>query len=289
MSSPFDTWLDRAWNDHATDSPGVAARIVPDGLLLARSAEDLRALVRLAHHVLGEHLGHYAQGREILGRIGGHECIDAATRDDLLPFDASLALCEGVPPPAALSPSARVRVLALAAGNLAERDSARCRTLLEQAVKSARDAALTDADPACRSLAVAGNGIACAMEECRTRTSAQRELMLQAARIGREFWGRAGTWLQVERAEYRLALSHLQAGEPSTALQHAEQCLQIVREQDAPALEWYFGYEALARAQQAVGRAEAAAQSVQQMRHHFEHLKEDERAWCRPALERLGG
>src|SRR5581483_5972026 len=76
-------------------------------------------------------------------------------------------------------------------------------------------------DPAARALAVTGNNLASALEEQADRTADERALMLEAAKAARRFWEIAGGWQEVERAEYRLCMSHLKAGEPSIALEHA--------------------------------------------------------------------
>ncbi len=49
-------FLSSAWNEHATDSEGVANRL-PHGLALIETAEDIPPFVNLVVHVLGEHLG----------------------------------------------------------------------------------------------------------------------------------------------------------------------------------------------------------------------------------------
>ena len=66
-----------------------------------------------------------------------------------------------------------------------------------------------------RALAVAANNLASSLEERSTRSAGERELMILAAQTARHYWGRAGGWLETERAEYRLAMSWVQAGDPA--------------------------------------------------------------------------
>ena len=109
--------------------------------------------------------------------------------------------------------------------------------------------------------------------------------MLQAAAVGRRYWARAGTWLETERAEYRLARCWLAAGDPAQARQHAQACLALVDAQPAPpALERFFACEALALTERAAGQAAAEAAAVDGMRRAFEHLSAEDQVWCQASL-----
>ena len=138
-------------------------------------------------------------------------------------FQVSLALCEGsADERAAMSASDRIRVTALAAANLAERDTPRASVLFGAALAEAERAGLDAADPTNRALAVTANNLACTLEEKTRRSPAERALMTTAARAARRFWALAGTWLETERAEYRLAMTWLQAAQDAQAA-HEEQ------------------------------------------------------------------
>lgn len=283
----FNAWLDKAWNDHGDDAAGVAARLTTEGQALARSGEDIGALGRLAHHVYGEHLGQYGEGRAILAQWVAHPLgADAAV--NLRLFDASLALCAGAADVrGTLDVPARIRVTALAAGNLAERDPPRAALLLREAVAEAEAATLGDKDPACRALAITGNSVASALEAKAGRTEDERALMILAAITARRYWARAGTWLETERAEYRLARTWLEAGDHAQARRHAQACLQIVREHDAPALEAFFGWEALGLVERAAGNTAGHADALAHARDAFARLREEDRGWCKASLDAL--
>ncbi len=284
----FDTWLGQAWDDHANLAPAVAERIASQGLALAAGDAQRVALARLAQHVYGSHLARWGEGRELLARIGAG-LADDACRATLRMLDASLVLAGGLGDPRPeLSASERVRIGALAAGSLAEHDAARASALLDEALAEAETGELADADPAVRALAVAGHGLACALEEKAARSEAERALMIHAARTSRAYWARAGTWLEVERAEYRLAMTWLHAGDLATARQHAQECLEIVRSHDAPALEAFFGWEALGTVERAAGNATGHAHALQQAREAFARLDAADAGWCRASLDKLG-
>jgi hypothetical protein len=280
----FDSWVERAWSDHADDAAGVAARIAGEGLTAAQGEAQLAALARLVHHVYGEHLGRYAEGRALLARLRGRGAAAAA----IGALDASLALCEGgADPRPALGPSERARTGALAAGGLLERDPVRAGTLLREALADEEAAGLADDDPAVRSIAIAANNIACALETKAARSAAERELMILAALSARTHWARAGTWLETERAEYRLANTWLKAGDLVQARRHAQACLEIVAAHGDVPLEAFFGWEALGLIERAAANAAGHLEALARATAAFERLDEGDRGWCRKSLEAL--
>jgi hypothetical protein len=286
----FDTFLDQAWTDHAGDAAGVAARLAADGPGLVSAEAQIAPLANLVHHVYGEHLGRWADGRALLQRLGELPACGAGdtARAALARLQASLSLCEGgADERAAMTPTDRIRVNALAAAGLAERDTARASALFAEALAEADRAGLESSDLANRALAVTANNLACTLEEKSGRTAAERELMIQAAEAGRHFWALAGTWLETERAEYRLAMTWLQAGDPERARRHAQSCLAIVQNNEAPALEHFFAWEARALAERAAGNAEAHAEAGARARAAFAELDEGDRGWCQATLDAL--
>ena len=52
----FDSFMSQAWNDHATDSHGVALRLSEQAFALLANEAQLVRLMNLAQHVHGEHL-----------------------------------------------------------------------------------------------------------------------------------------------------------------------------------------------------------------------------------------
>lgn len=284
----FDTFMNTAWDEHATNPAGVAGRLATEGLPLADSSDRIVALAHLAQHVYGAHLARWADGRALLDRLAALPAADAGAAAALARFGAGLDLCAGRDEArAGLSASDRIRVTALAASNLADHDAARAGALLAEAAAEAERAALPPGDAAARALAVAGNNIAAALEEKPQRSAPERELMIAAAQAGRRWWALAGTWLETERAEYRLAMSWLRAGDAARARRHAQQCLDIVAANGGVALERFFGHEALALAERAAGDAEAAAQALAAARAACADLDDSDRGWCQTTLDKL--
>lgn len=284
----FDTWIESAWNEHATDPEGVAARLQRDGPALATDEAALTQLARLVHHVQGEHLARWHDGRALLAAIARHAASGAAVAADIARFDASLALAAGNSAPReALPPADRVRVDAMTAASLTEHDTPRATALLRQALAQVDTLAPPAGDPLHRALAVSGNNLACTLEEKPQRSEQERALMILAAQAARRHWELAGTWLEVERAEYRLARTWLQAGDAGQALVHAQACLRIVQAHDGPALERFFAHEALALAAKAAGDAAASDRAVAAARADFAALAADDQAWCQATLQTL--
>lgn len=283
----FNTAMSQAWNDHADDASGVALRL-PDLLPLVGDESQLERLVALTHHVHGTHLGEWQAGAAALAPLRAL----SAYRDEgrsgqaMRRALASLALCEGTPPDA-LSPSDHVRVHAMAAENLGERDPARAMRLFQTTLDLAQRSGLPDSDPMHRAIAVTANGLACTLEAKTDRSADERALMILAAQATRHHWERAGTWLEVERAEYRLAMSWLQAGDLAQARRHAQACLDIVAANDGAALERLFGWEALGSVERAAGNAVGHAHALTMAREAFTQLSADDQAWCGASVDQL--
>lgn len=286
----FDTFIDQAWTDHANDAAAVAQRMDATALSLVTDESQGLRLAHLAHHVLGEHLARWQDGLQFLQALAAGQVIAPGgdTAMALRRYQASLRLAGGLADErAAFTASERIRITALAAGNLGGHDAVRASALLHDAVAQADAAALADKDPAHRVLAIAGNGIAGTLEEHTDRSAEQTALMLHAAKVARQYWGLAGTWLETERAEYRLAMSWCQAGDFVRARQHAQHCLEIVGAHGSLPLEVFFGWEALGTVERAAGNAAGHQQALAQAQTAFDKLDDGDRGWCQASLDKL--
>lgn len=281
----LETFLDQAWNDHAEQPEAVAARL-PHVLPLVADDNGVMRVAALAHHVFGEHLGQWQNGLSYLGRLSERAVHGTDGAASLARCQASLRLCSGeADGHTALTASDQCRVSSMAASNLAASNSPRSAELLHDAVT--RASALPDADPGVRALAANSNGIAAVLQELASRTTAQRELMVHAAQVARAQWERAGTWVEVERAEYRLALCWLAAGDPAQGLQHARHCESIVQEHGAVPLEVFFAAESLCLCAHALGDTAVQAGAVTTAQQAFEALPSDDQVWCRATLNTI--
>ncbi len=283
----FDSFLQSAWRDHATDAEAVAARI-KEGSGKIEKVEHVAQLARLVVHVYGEHLGRWQDGKTLIEEIRQGPFGDSPEAHIALGRAEGVFLaCErGAFSPEGLAASDRIRVLATAASALsAQGQGERAESFFREALGLA--AKIGKEDPAHRDLAVTGNNLAVSLEEKENRIFRDSELMLMAAHAARKHWEIAGTWLEVERAEYRLAMSFLAAGKARDALRHAENCLEIVAAHQAEPLESFFGFEALALSHLAMCEREPAMGALERMRALFQEMPEGERGWCQQSLDRL--
>lgn len=285
----FDTFMGKAWDDHAADAAAVARRL-DDGIALVADEPQLNQLMNLGQHVHGGHLGQWEQGIAFVDRLTALPAYapDGTSGQARTRTIASLQLAAGEAAHLdALSTSDRIRVLAMGASSLAERDTARASALLQQALDLAQRADLPASDPMNRALAATGNNLACALEEKPNRSADERALMILAAQTARHHWAIAGTWVETERAEYRLANTWLQAGDLARAREHAQACLEIVAANNGAALERLFGWEALGLVERAAGNATGHAQALARARDAFAELDDADKSWCAASIDKL--
>ena len=286
----FNAFIDQAWTDHATDPAGVAERLQSEGLSRVSDADQLASVAHLAHHVFGSHLARWNDGVHFQQQLAALPCCEAGSTQAqaIARHISALRLAGGLADDrAGLGPSDRIRLNAMAANNLVEHDAGHAEAFSQAALSEAEQAGLPDNDPCHRALAVMGNTIAAALEEKPTLSASEVKLMIQAAQAGRRHWALAGTWLEVERAEYRLALSWIKAGDTGQARLHAQNCLQIVQAQGNVPLEAFFGWVVLGQVEQAAGNAAALAQAFSHAESAFASLTEADRGWCQASLDRL--
>lgn len=292
----LDAFVSKGWQDHAGDPAAVFTRL-PEGVPLVQTPAHAAALAGLIVHVAGEHLGRWGDGIALLERVRTHPACDPAAPEGraVARSFAVLSRCAGDGAAEArwlgadASSSERVRVLATAASALAgQRRVRQAAADFVEALRLAGDG-LPGGDPGNRALAVTANNLAVELEERPARTPEETALMLEAARAGRRFWALAGGWLQVERAEYRLAMSHLAAGQAARALEHAERCLAVVLENGADAVERVFAHEARARAKHALADATGARGARDEATAALGAVTDEGmRAQCAESLARLG-
>lgn len=300
----FAEFLSQAWTDHGDQADAVAARI-EQGLALCASPDEIIALVNLTTHLYSEHIQKFVEGERKLREIGKSP-IAVGTPAEFAVARAAMAfrLCEGTIDPAkdrlGLTPGDLVRSLAVATSALATRDSIRAETYLNSALETAATLELTSGDGISRGLAIAGNNSAASLEELAERNDQQTTFMLRAAQTARKYWEIAGTWLEVERAEYRFARSCLKADLIAQAREHAKACLAICEQHKAAPLEFFFAYECLATVESAAlaatpgAGATAASPSAAfnnaktSSREWFEKMDPEDKSWARKSLDALG-
>jgi hypothetical protein len=287
----FEKFLSKAWVEHANNPREVCARVEKTAMEV-KDGQSVIDAARLITHLYGVHFGEWADGIAALRRLRAHPaCVEGSELAATLARKI-LALELAWDPTTDLSylpiPE-QIHALAIAAPCVLERgDCATAVDFLREAERRAEKMHGADETGALRALAVAGNNFAVSMEELPLLNSAQLDAMLYAARLGRTYWERAGTWLEIERAEYRLSKCFLKAGKNAAARGHAQACLRICEHNNAGPLEFFFGIEALLRAMRA-SAAERDHMAHLKARAHalFAQLEQDDQAWCEPTLLQL--
>lgn len=282
-------FITAAWADHAEQPEQVAHRLA-EVVPRAQSTADVAPLANLVVHVHGEHLGRWDEALVLLARLHAGPAVagDAAAADAVARATATLRLARGDADALdGLAPAERAAALAGAAAVLTgRREIGRAGAALAAALAAA-ESGLPAGSPALRALAVAGNNIAAELEERASRSPDETALMLRAAEVGLGYWTLAGTWLQHERAAYRLARCRLAAGLADDALASARQCLAICEDNDAPAFERFFAQAVVALASRAAGDAATGDTMRTAALACHATLPEDEKRWCEAELAEL--
>lgn len=285
----LDAFLKSAWDDHGDNPQAVADRLVANCHQVEMSAQ-VTPFVRLLVHVYGEHLGLWERGVEVLHAMRQQLAFapDEAATAALQKAVATLRYANGdASALEGLDSAQRASALATAASAFAGRqETTRAIVAFTDALRIA-DQGLPAGSPTLRDLAVTGNNLAAMWEEKTNRQPNETTAMLLAAHAALKYWKLAGTWLEEERAEYRLARSLLQAGQVDAALEPAQRCVDVCTRNGAPAFELFFAYAVLAMAQRSAGQTEAFHCSHAVARARWQQVPDEDRPWCQDDLDAL--
>lgn len=289
-------FLDQAHDAHSREPRAIADQLLARAAALPADETGAEA-VRLAEHVMLGHLADAGALQRFLQAVPRPSAAaDPAPRaawseararvqwalHTLADEGAAAAQHDGRGAPS-LADAPRWRalqnvVLALAGTGRVSEASAR---LSREAA-----AATAHADPeARRAYAACTNNVALELREGPRGDPARDALMLEAAALARRAWAAAGTWLQVQRADYQLARCHAAIGRGPEALACARACLEACMANGAEADERFFAHEAMWHAHRAAGDETAAAAERQRMRALLEEIADAEmHAWCAATL-----
>ena len=281
------SWLDQAQSQHADQPSVITAGLRTRAAQLPADADGAEA-IRLAEHVWLAHAADAAGLQAFLDALPAALGQAASTAPSVERARLALAWLAGQPVPA-LADTLRWRalqnvVLAMAA----QGRSAQALGLLQTDEAAALAQGRSEAGKA---IAATANNVASHLQDSPRGDAARDTLMLQAAALARRAWASAGGWMQVERADYRLALCHAAAGQGAEAVEHARRCLAgcVAATDQADAVEHFFAHEALLRAHHAAGNAAAAGAALQRMQALLPDITEADglRAWCARVLATL--
>ena len=288
---PFDAFLASAWNDHGDRPRDVADRLAAS-LRIVTAPEHVAPYAGIVTHVFGEHLGEWDRGARLLEALRGLPAFDrsAASEGAVARSIGALRYAGGDGRALeALPKDDRISAIAIAASAFAGRNAfGRALAAYGQALALA-EPGLPPGPAALRALAVGGNNLASALEGKRDRDDAETRGMVAAAEAALRYWTLAGTWLEEERAHYRLARSLLCARRPHDAVASARRCIDVCERNDAPAFERFFGHAVLAVAHRDAGEVDAFHASRREATRWHVEVPEGERHWCRAEFDELGG
>jgi HEPN domain-containing protein len=274
-------FIQRAWADHAEAPQRVADEIAQSVSLIA-SPTELVAFAQLLTHVYGEHLGRWHDGVTLLEslrarNVAGDADAERALARNIATLRHAAGDRDGM---TALPVEDRIASLATVASAMAARHEFKRAIAAYGEASSLAEDGILSSSPAIRALAVGGNNLAAALEDKTDRDSAETRSMVDAAEAGLKFWRLAGTWLEEERAEYRLAKSLLEAGDTAASAIHAQACVAVCEANGAPPFERFFGYVALALAQRRAGESDRYEASRGEALRLHALLSADERQAC---------
>jgi hypothetical protein len=286
----FEQFIAAAWDEHAERPQQVAERLAAS-IDRVDDAARVEPFARLVVHVFGEHLGQWQRGIALLEALRSSAGADSGPASAALARGiAALRLADGAGA-AALEPLGvedRIRVLATASSAFVAHDE------VERAIAAYADAlalaapGLPAPSPALTALAVGGNNLAAALEERPQRSAEETAAMVGAAASALKYWRLAGSWLEEERAEYRLARSLLQAGRCAEAQAAARRCIEVCLRNAAPPFELFFAHAVLALGLRAGGAATAAEVAREEALRQYRLVAAAEQAWCAAELKELG-
>jgi hypothetical protein len=259
------------------EQPAEAAALLREaaGVLDEGDAAQRDAWLRAAEHIL---LGHLADG----------EGLAALLPPDAARGRAAIALAAGRSPDwqdLALADQIRAHYNA-ALARTRRRDFAGQGALL-RAAQALAEAQGDDAAAQQAWAAVANNVAADLRYYFKPGDGEAAAAMLEAAQLARSAWQRAGGWLQIERADWQLAMCAAAAGEGALALQAAQSGLQACEANGADDYEFCFAYQALGLAALAVGDLPEARRSRERMAQRVALVTADFRDYAERCLAEL--
>jgi hypothetical protein len=231
-----DELIGSGWERHATVPHEVAAELEKNVALVEEPAKA-SAFLGLANHTIGEHLADWHRAEALASQVVATQPHTAAMTGAWTALAVAHFMVGNWP--AALAMQALILRLGqesavvvqiklgaqVAKAVLGAKRYAEGMALYQATVDLARANGETASD---RTVAIVSNNLASELLELVERTSQEQDLMLNAAQISAEFWGRCGTWVNTERGLFLLALVHNAAAQPDIARSYGERALETI-------------------------------------------------------------
>jgi len=290
VASPLDDLTGAAMAAHVRDAAGATARLLNEGppLLAQAAGSDLEAFLRAAEHIALGHADDSPALQALLAAVGAQQARHPALAQPLLRAQAALALAADLHTDllAGLPAPERVRAHYNAAlARTRRRDFAAALQLVDAATAHAAP----DDEPAQRAIAALTNNLASDLREyLRPGDTAAATLMVEVAHRSHGHWTRCGGWLDVERADWQVAMCAAAAGDGPRALGHARAGLAACGANNADDYEFCFAWQALAVAALAAGEHELAREARDAMAQRLALLPDEgDRAYGTACLAQI--
>ncbi len=268
MTTPttLDELLQQGWARHDSHTAEVADQLEAHAGLVT-DGEGASRFLHLALHAIGDHLGERERSAKLCEAVvkqlgdeaGTPPLIYLAVARRLSGDDEGAIAAQSK---AGEDPAIGVRIgLLVAQGLMHGGDWDNAAALYRAQIASA--STLASGHAAERGAAVASNSFASELMQLEQRTAAQDALMVEAADNAFDFWGRAGTWVNVERGHYLLTGVHHSLGAYAEAKRHAELGLAVIANGDGEQpVDEAFLHLARATACRDAGEADEQAASI---------------------------
>lgn len=286
----FQKYIDQSWAKHDKQTDEVVASY-SEGQDLLRTEDEVLAFVRLISHVATEHNFKFDIAITTLERLKQQALAESTTVQTQINRQVALMkyiLGKQVDISNFSNSDQTIIFISAAASFLFQKDFEKAEMLLNKSITQAQSLEESK-DPAFRTLAMSTNNMASEISQRPVLNPEEKKLMIELAHHARNFWEKAGTWLQVERAEYYLSKYYRKSGDFRAAEQHGVYCLQICEKEKADPLEHFFAHEAIALAFREKNNDVQYQRHLEQMRSYFSQCKEADQAWMAESLKKAEG
>lgn len=261
----FEELINGGWGRHETETEVVAAEL-EEHVGLVEDAGQAASFSALTSHAVGEHLGDWGRAAGLIERAVDGLGDDPALTSSVILLGVAREFGED----ASGSGAAFERARSLAGDDtIVEVRTHFARASAYMGVGTSADMIgehskamevverMPDTESVDRLVAIVSNNAASHLMELESLSEEEADGMIRIARTAKEFWTRAGEWVNHERADYLLALGHNRVSDWEAGLASADAGLATIAANGEEKVDEAFLQ--LARAQALLGLGEDAA------------------------------
>ncbi|MCF6227975.1 MAG: hypothetical protein L3J82_04800 [Planctomycetes bacterium] len=235
----FNEFINKCWERHEAETEAVANELA-ESLEKIEDAQHAGLYCNTINHVLGIHLHRWADAADLcekalstrenekalanpFGDMAVSQFMAGRHAASLASAAKAMQLTDMEP----ISMSVRTNVMIVSALVDEKRyDEALplYSSVLELARSRGDEKLFSD-----KAVAITSNNLASLLMEQESRTEQENQLMLDAAYAAREFWLKAGNWVNEERAEYLLAMVYNKVSKYDEALGYAGRAVDLIQ------------------------------------------------------------